>query len=88
MGDLNNDALTFNSEDEGVEGFTNDPLLETPKKPKRRRGRPRKGENLLLPKVNYNTRNRISVSEATTTTAAASAKFQVDDQWLVFTELH
>lgn len=68
-----------------AEGFTNDPLsLETPQeKPKSRRGCPRKGENVLTPMVNYNTRSRISISEATITAAAsASAKFHVDDNKL------
>lgn len=50
MGDPDNGASASNSKDEGVEDFTNDPLLETPKKPKQRRGRPRKGENVLPPK--------------------------------------
>lgn len=75
--------------DDKIQDFPNDALDQIegdppmPKKPKKKVGRPWKGEQKEQPKQQsqsiYNTRSRLSVSEvAATATATSSMDFQVD----------
>lgn len=79
-------APASDSEDNALENYTTDPIPqeESLKKTSTKRGRPRKGQYLKQTKASskksYNTRSRLSVSEATTTaTATSKVNFRVDD---------
>lgn len=98
--DQQNDASLDKMEDtqsneDGMENYPNDPLEDPQDQqdvtfPKSKRGRPKKGKKKAkaLATKSYNTRNRVSLSDAMeTATSASSAKFQVDDSKLANSEM-
>lgn len=84
-------ATASESKEEPVENFTNDPIPpDASVKPAKKRGRLKKGESIRKPSIlpKYNTRSKISISEATAiASAVANSNFLVDDPWLASTAI-
>lgn len=89
------DGATASDSDEQIEDFPNDPMGPPEeglliKKTEKKKGRPKKGEKPVIPAHTiYNTRSRVSVSEAIATAASKSnTPFKVDDARLRNSPMH